>query len=187
MGKQWQDVRDEIMQECDRIWYSIPDYVRISNNNYFPSGAGVGNMVMGNRYMLTYWMHITSYGTLQPTVMKAIASPDFTLDQCKKLFKYLIRMPAQMLGGTDGQEGSYPWLNMELYKKFYDDIVDSFDSIKTKEELKYITWLFCGMYARRLNTYFQDAFPWTYGPKKFDMDTLKTAARLLGAEVVEKK
>ncbi len=179
MSRNWKDVRDELMAECDRVWFDEPDYVTMVNNSFFPSGAGVGKIVMGNRFNLTYWMHITSYGTLYPTINKAIANPEFTLDQCKKVFTTLLGPTAQIVGGVHEPQCKYPWLNQGMFKKFYDDIVDSFDSITDKETLHYMVWLFCGCYSRCLSTYFQNAFPWYFGPRRVDADFLATASRLL--------
>jgi hypothetical protein len=55
-------------------------------------------------------------------------------------------------------------MNLPKLSELCDDIVDSFDSIKTKEELASLLWSWFA-YMTRLNRWFFQIFPWELGDK----------------------
>ena len=175
----WKDVCEEVLEECRKIWFEEPDYTKMSTMGIFPSGAGIDDFVMGNRYNLMCEMQAMSYGVAEPSMYAFLDDPSFTLQQCKDMFIAILQKISLLVGDVHPPECPAPWWNLGLYKKFYEDIVGSFDTVTEKEQLRQLVWLFCGCYSARLCLYLQAGFQWEAAPKRIDMDFMKIAARFL--------
>ena len=70
-----------------------------------------------------------------------------------------------------------PWLNLPKLWRFCQDIVDSFDTVQTKEEFADLIWSWTN-YVNRLNKWFFLVFPWHLG-KQFPRVEKKDVRRLL--------
>lgn len=186
MSKNWKKVRDAILSECDRIWFDEPKEVTMVRMGIYPGKAGVDDFVFGAQYILTCETQVAGWGTVEPTMYQAIADPEFSLDACKNLWIFMNWKLGVLVGGIHEPQCPAPWLNQGKWKGFYEDIVDSFDSITTKDQLRDMVWVFNGCYVTRLHYYLQHTFPWEHGQKRVDIDYLKKAAIFLNAEVVEK-
>ena len=55
-----------------------------------------------------------------------------------------------------------PWLNLPKFSEFCDAIIDSFDSINTKDEFWDLIWSWQN-YANCMNRWFQMIFPMEFG------------------------
>ena len=181
MAKKWEIVRDEILAECDKIWFDEPDYITMVRMGIYPGNAGVDDFVFGGQYILTAESQVASWGTIEPTMYQALDDPEFSLEACKHLWKFMNWKLGVLTGGVHAPQCPKPWLNQKKWKEFYEKIVDAFDTIETKEELRDITWVFNGAYIGRLHYYLQHTFPWEYGVRRMDIEKVKKAASLLEA------
>ncbi|NLZ73021.1 MAG: hypothetical protein GX905_04290 [Bacteroidales bacterium] len=91
---------------------------------------------------------------------------------------------ANLMGGTALPNCPAPWLNLPKLKKFCADIVDSFDSIKTKEDFADLIWSW-GNYVNRLNKWFFLIFPWHLGKNfpRIEPETVEEMADMLGMDI----
>ena len=184
MPRDWREVKEEIESEIDKIWWEEPEEVTMSKLGIFPSGAGVYNQVLGNLFFQLSETQAMGWATAEPVVKQALANPAFTLEHCKTIWKYLTVNTAKLQGGTDPPRCPAPWLNLQKLLKFCNDIVDSFDTVKTKEELADLLWSWFN-YVNTMNRWFALAFPWHLGkmlPPVTPKD-IEQLARLSGMKV----
>ena len=142
----------EIRQETEKIWLDEPIEVRRLVKGIHPSKAGsykqnLGNMVFcnGDLRALATW--------ITPNLMiKALNSPDFTLEQCKSLFSWINMLNIDFLA----------YCGFIKMGRFVHDIIDSYDHIKTKESFLEIlrAWY---AYANRIYFWIHHMFPWSLG------------------------
>jgi len=92
----------------------------------------------------------------------ALKDPDFSLEHCKRMWKYMTAHMAKLMGDMDPPRCPAPWLNMPKLKKFCEEIVESFDTVKTKAEFEDLLWSWFN-YVNCLNRWFFLAFPWHLG------------------------
>ena len=159
MGKRWQDVKAEIEAEVDRIWFEEPLEVTASKNGIYLSGAGAHNTYIGNLFFqISDPQGIGPY-IAEPALYEALGDEAFTLEACKHLFRYLTEHTARLLGANNDPGCPAAWLNLPKIWIFYTEIVDSFETIHTKEELKDLLWSW-ESYVTRLCRWFHTVFPW---------------------------
>ena len=53
MAKQWMEIKNEIEDEIDRIWFKVPEEIEMAMKGCFPSGANVDGSAFGDMYWLT--------------------------------------------------------------------------------------------------------------------------------------
>ena len=87
MAKHWREVKNEIEEEIDRIWWQEPEEVIMSRLGIFPSGAGTDGQVLGNLLFLVSDTQAMGWWTIEPAIRSAIADPLFTLEHCKRMWK----------------------------------------------------------------------------------------------------
>jgi len=176
LAKDWRNVKEEIEAEIDRIWWDEPEEVTMAKLGIFPSGASVDGQVLGNLYFLM--SDTTSMGSHTDTLMNhAFKDSRFTVDHLKFMWRHLTEVLAYLFGNVDPPGCPAPWFNCSKVKKFCDDIIDSFDTIKTKEELQDLLFSWSN-YINCLNRWFWLTFPWHYG-KSHPLRTEKDAQELL--------
>lgn len=159
MGKNWIEVKEEIEQEVDRIWFEEPLEVTASKNGIYLSGAGANNTYIGNLFFqISDPQGIGPY-IAEPAIYEALGDGEFTLEACKHLFRYLTEHTARLLGSKNEPACPFAWLNLPRIWIFYVDIVDSFDTIHSKEELKDLLWSW-ESYVTRICRWFHTVFPW---------------------------
>lgn len=164
MAKDWKDVKDAIEREIDKNWWDEPIEVTMSKNGVFPSGAGTDGQYLGNLFFLVSDTQAMGWWTAAPAIQQALADPLFTLDHCKQMWRYINVHMAHLMGdkGAPDSKCPAPWLNLPKFSMFCDEIVDSFDSIKTKDEFWDLIWSWQN-YVNCMNRWFQNVFPWELG------------------------
>ena len=162
MAKHWRAVKNEIEEEIDRIWWEEPEEVTMSRLGIFPSGAGTDGQVLGNLLFLVSDTQAMGWWTIEPAIRSAIADPVFTLEHCKRMWKYLTVHMAKLLGNTAPPQCPAPWLNLPKLTELCNDLVDSLDTVETKEEFGDLIWSWEN-YVNRLNKWFSLVFPWHLG------------------------
>jgi hypothetical protein len=184
MAKEWIKVKDEIEAEIDRIWWDEPEEVTMSRLGIFPSGASVDNQVLGNLLFQVADTQGMGWWTAEPAMKQALEDPTFTVEHCKKMWKYMTVHMAKLMGDVAPPRCPAPWLNLPKLTKLCNDIVDSLGTVKTKEELTDLLWSWFN-YVNCLNRWFFLVFPWHLGMmfplvKPKDVEEL---ARLSGLKV----
>jgi hypothetical protein len=181
MVKDWRKVKEEIEAEIDDIWLNEPEEIKKSRLGIFPSGAGVYGQYFGNIFFISGDIRAIGYWVVEPSIMRCLDSPDFTLDHCKKLFEWLTFHVCELLGGTYGEKCPAPWLNMGTLYRLCKDILASYDTIKTKEEFKelLVSWY---TYVNRLYRWSFFMFPWHLGLifQRVEPENVKELAKLVG-------
>jgi hypothetical protein len=162
MAKNWLKVKNEIEKEIDKIWWKEPEEVTMSKLGVFPSGAGTEGQVLGNLFFLIADTQGMGWWTTEPAMKAAMTDSLFTLEHLKRMWKYMTVHMAGLMGEVDKPKCPAPWLNLPKLWRFCQDIVDSFDSIKTKEEFADLIWSWTN-YVNRLNKWFFLVFPWHLG------------------------
>lgn len=157
MKKNWTAVKAEIENEIDRIWREEPIEVTASRRGLFPSGAGSQGMATGNLVFQLTDTFTAGFGVSTVGMDTAIQDDSFSLEQCKRLFVALYGNIAEQLGGAS--KNGAAWLNLPKVRSFYQDIVDSFDTIFKKAELASVIWSYKN-YLKRLYVWFSQVFTW---------------------------
>jgi hypothetical protein len=184
MAKDWRKVKDEIEAEIDNIWWDEPEEVTMSKLGVFPSGAGTDDQVLGNLLFLVADTQAMGWWTAEPAMKQALVDPSFTIENCKKMWKYMNVHMAKLMGDTDPPGCPAPWLNLPKLTKFCNDIVDSFDTVKTKDELADLLWSWFN-YVNCLNRWFFLVFPWHLGMMlpRVKPEDIEKLARLSGLKI----
>ena len=161
MAKQWQDVKDEIEREIDKIWFDEPAELTLGKQGIFPSGAGVDGQAFGSLVFMFADTHALGNLVFSPPMYYILKDPAFNLDHCKTLFAQTNINKCRILGMSSGPGTKCPaaWLNLPKFHKFCTDIIDSYDSIKTKEEFTDLLWSWFN-YVDRMNKWVYIVFPW---------------------------
>lgn len=107
---------------------------------------------------------------------QALNDPTFTLEHCKRMWKYTCLHMAKLMGDVDPPACPAPWLNLPRLSQFAEDIVESFDTIETKEEFEDLLWSWFN-YVNCLNRWFFLVFPWHLG-KMFPLVKSEDVERL---------
>jgi hypothetical protein len=162
MVKDWRAVKDEIEAEIDRIWWDEPEEVTMSKLCIFPSGAGVDGQALGNLFFLVADTQGMGWWTAEPAMKQALSDDTFTLEQLKRMWKYMVLHMAKLMGDVDPPECPAPWMNLATLTRFTNEIVDAFETIKTKQELEDVLWSWFN-YVNALNRWFFLVFPWHLG------------------------
>jgi hypothetical protein len=162
MTKHWKDVKDEIEREIDKIWWEEPIEVKMSKNGVFPSGAGAHGYYLGNLFFQVCDTQAMGWWTAVPAIQQALEDDFFTLEHCKRMWKYINFHMAHLMGDRSGENCPAPWLNLPKFSQFADDIVDSFGTIQTKDEFRDLIWSWQN-YVNCINRWFQTVFPWELG------------------------
>lgn len=161
MAKHWKEVKDEIEQEIDLIWYDEPVELTLSKQGIYPSGAGAHGQAFGNMVFLFADTHAIGGFVFEAPMFSFIDSPDFTLQQCKTIFSAVNMNKCRILGANHGHNSKCPaaWLNLPKFQKFYEDIEQAFETVTTKDELRSLLWSWFN-YVDRMNKWVYIIFPW---------------------------
>ena len=187
MSVNWQDVKKEIHDEIERIWFKEPEEVTMSKLGIFPSGAGTDSQYLGNLFFLNADTQGMGWWTIEPAMYCVLADDTFSLDVCKKLFAYLNGPMAHLLGDVVEPGCPAPWMNLPKFPYFHEKIVASYDSIATKDELRDLLWSWF-WYVNRLNSWFYTVLPWELGKnlQRKDVEDVAQLAGFLGYELKKK-
>ena len=140
MARQWKDVKAKIEAELDAIMWEEPLEVKMSRLGVFPSGAGAHGQYIANLLFLVADTQAMSWWTTEPAMLQALEDPDLDVEACKKFWKYQTVHMAHLMGDADPPRCPAPWMNLPKLSELCDDIVDSFATIATKEELGSLLW-----------------------------------------------
>lgn len=163
MAKDWRVVKEEIEQEIEKIWYDEPVEVTMSKKCIFPSGAGTMGKCFGNLFFLVCDTQAMGWWTCEPCMYQTFSDDLFTLEHCKRVFKYMTMHMTKLMGSYNAEHNCpAPWMNLPKFWTFSSDIVDAYDSIQTKEEFHDLIWSWEN-YVNRINRYFYVVFPWELG------------------------
>lgn len=159
MAQHWTAVKEKIEADLDRIMWSEPVEVKMSRLGVFPSGAGTRQQYLANLFFQVADTQAMSWWTAAPAMGQALSDPELSLDACKRFWRYLTVHMAHLMGDVSEPNCPAPWLNMPRVAELCDDIVDSLDTIETKDELRSLLWSWFA-YMHRLNSWFFLVFPW---------------------------
>jgi hypothetical protein len=177
MGKHWTDVKSRIESELDKIMWDEPVEVKMSRLGVFPSGAGTRGQYLSNLVFQVADTQAMSWWTAEPAMQQALADPDLSVEHCKKFWKYINVHMAHLMGDVNHPNCPAPWMNLKTLTDLTDEVVDCFDSIKTKDELADLMWSWFS-YTERLNRWFFLIFPWELGDK-FPLATREKVEELI--------
>ena len=161
MAKHWKDVKEEIENELDKIWFKKPVEFVMSERGYFPSGAGTDGSAVGNLYFLIADTSNIGRHVVEPCIYAALDNESIDVETIKTFWRYLTGGTARLVGSMAPPNCPAPWLNLPNVWKFFCDILDAFDSIKTKDDFReiYYSW---ANYLTCLNRWAMVCFPWEY-------------------------
>jgi hypothetical protein len=162
MVKHWREVKDKIEADLDRIFWKEPEEVTMSKLGIFPSGAGVDDQVLGNLFFQVADTQAMSWWTAEPAMKQALGDPTFSLEHCKRMWKYMTVHMASLMGRADPPNCPAPWLNLPKLTEFCSDMVDCLDTVETKDDLSDLLWSWFN-YINTLNRWFFLIFPWHLG------------------------
>jgi hypothetical protein len=179
MALHWTEAKARIEAELDRITWDEPLEVKMSRLGVFPSGAGTRGQYLSNLFFQVADTQAMSWWTAEPAMRLALADPDLSVEACKKFWKYMTVHMAHLMGDVDPPNCPAPWMNLRTLTQLCDDVVESFDTVETKEELGELLWSWFG-YTLRLNSWFFLVFPWELG-EKFQLKTEDEVKALVDA------
>ena len=179
MTKSWQEVKERIEMETDKIFYDEPIEVTRSKYGIFPGGAGVDHQILGNLVFLIADTQAISWGTMDPFFFAVLDDDRFDVEHLKMMFKYGVVPMTELFGKAAPPECPAPWFNLQTLWELAYEIVDSFDSIKTKDEFRSVYWSWQG-YTNCINRWFFLIFPWEVGKllPRWDADDIKKLVEL---------
>ncbi len=157
MKGNWKEVKKKIEEEIDVIWKNEPLEVKASSRGLFPSRAGSWGMATGNLVSQLMDTYVGGFGSAAQVVDEALKNESFSLEQCRTLFITSYQRLVEEMGAKS--KNGAAWLNMPKAWKFYNEIVESLDSLNSKEEFASLIWSWKN-YLRRLNIWFVTAFNW---------------------------
>ena len=99
MKKSWTEIKSEIEQEIDVIWYEEPREVKASNRGLFPSGAGYHGMATGNVVYQVADTYAAGFGCAAKAIEKILRDDTYSLDQVKDIFMTLYGSLTERMGG----------------------------------------------------------------------------------------
>jgi len=185
MAKNWREVKDAIEAELDVIFFDEPIEITMSKLGIYPSGAGTDGQILGSLLFQVADTQAMGWWTIEPAMLAAMDDDFFTLEHLKRMWKYLTMHMAALMGQVAEPNCPSPWLNMPKLYHFALDIADSFETVKTKDELRSLLWSWEN-YVNCLNRWFFLIFPWEVGkllPRKSEAD-IKKLAELSGMKVI---
>ena len=159
MAKQWMEIKNEIEDEIDRIWFKVPEEIEMAMKGCFPSGANVDGSAFGDMYWLTTDTNKIGRHAVEPAMYRLLSDDQVSLEELKHFWKYLTGGTATVLGGVSQPICPAPWLNLGGVCRFYHEIADAMDSIKTKDEFREILYSWFN-YLTCLNYWARVKFPW---------------------------
>lgn len=150
--KDIKEIIKEIKEEADKIWLNEPIEVKRLMKGIHPGGAGSYKQNLGNLVFCNGDMRALATWITPNLIIKSLHSPDFTLEQCKKLFAWINILNIDFLA----------YCGFVKMGRFVHDIVDSYDNIQTKEDFFEVLKVWY-VYANRMYFWIHHKFPWSLG------------------------
>jgi len=129
---------------------------------WFPSGAGTDGSALGNLSFLISDTANIGRHVVEPAMWASFTDDSVTLEQMQIWWQRLTGGISSILGmWIDEPESNcpYPWLNLGKVYDFFNDIVEAFPSMQTKDDFAnvYYSW---ANYLNCLNRWAMVCFPW---------------------------
>jgi len=164
MGMHWREVKAEIEAEIDKNWFDMPIEIQACQNGIFFSGAGARGQTLGSMYYGMQDPKALGILLVEGTMNSVLTDPNFSLEQCKKVFVYTTEHKVRLLGAKSDE--AHPgcdaaWLNLPNFWRFYLHIVESYDTITTKDEFRNVIWSWMN-YVNNMAYWFALTFPWEF-------------------------
>lgn len=159
--RDWREVKDIIEAEIDKIWFDMPTEIYLAQKGIFPSGAGTEGMNCGNLVFMLGDSECLGWLLAEYPMYAMLHSEEISLDFFKRFFKEVNGDEVVVLGGSLGPGSKCPgaWLNLPKILKFYNMVVEAYDSITTKEEMHSLIWSYY-KYVDRMSQWCYVIFPW---------------------------
>ncbi len=137
----------------------------MSRLGVFPSGAGTRGQYLSNLFFQVADTQAMSWWTAQPAMSQALVDAELSVEDCKRFWKYMTLHMARLMGDVSHPNCPAPWLNLERLVELSDDVVDAFETVETKDELRSLLWTWFA-YMHRLNSWFFSYFrgSWVRAP-----------------------
>jgi len=164
MGMHWREVKAEIEAEIDKCWYEMPIEIEACRNGIYFSGAGARGQTLGSMYYGMQDPQALGILLVEGTMSSVLTDPNFSLDHCKQLFVYTTEHKVRLLGAKSDPEHpgcEAAWLNLPNFWRFYLHIVESYDTIETKEDLRNLIWSWMN-YVNCISYWHVLTFPWEF-------------------------
>ena len=162
MGMHWNEVKAEIEEEIDNLWFNEPLELELAMRGVFPGGAGAHQQTAGNIVFIFADSHAIGGYVIEAPIYAFLNDDLFTLEHCKRIFTEINMNKCRIMGANHGPDSKCPgaWLNMPKFQKFYVDLEGSLDTVTTKEELRSLLWSWFN-YVDRFNKWVYTVFPWS--------------------------
>jgi len=172
LAKAWQEVKNELEEETDKIFLTCPDEIKRFHYGIIThSDAGKHSI---NQYF-GHWVHAyDAYMGFQGsvgTLLQLARDPDFDLKHLKKMFHVMLADMAPFFAEYAGQK---------LVVKYIEETADALDTLQTKEEFTELIGAF-GTFVTRLYWWFHWYFPWGVGAslcQRLSPEDIKEIVRL---------
>ncbi len=151
--RDWTKIKAELDAETKRIWLNEPPEITLLRNGVVPSGCGSYGQYFSTWVFASGDMRAIGSWVTPPAILNSIEDSSFTLDQCKKLWTWVSQTGALTFLGYCG---------FKKMKAWGDDIFESLDTVKTKEEWKNLMDSWLG-YVNRMYLWIHHCFPWGVG------------------------
>ena len=159
MAKQWMEIKNEIEDEIDRIWFKAPEELVSVMKGEIPSGANIDGSPMCHMYYMTFETSKIGRHVINPGISAALDDDAISLETIKKMWYYLSDRTVNRMGGVLNKDHPEPWMNMAKPLAFWNDIKAAMPDVKTKEEFRevFYSWI---NYLTCLNYWGYILFPW---------------------------
>jgi len=172
LAKAWQEVKNELEEETDKIFLTCPDEIKRFHYGIIThSDAGKYSF---NQYF-GHWVHAydayMGFQSSVATLLQLARDPDSDLKHLKKLFHIMFAGMAPMFAEYAGQK---------LVAKYIMETADALDTVQTKEEFVELIEAF-GTFVTRLYWWFHWYFPWGVGAslcQRLSPEDIKEMVRL---------
>jgi len=151
MPVKWKDLKERLDAETKKMMLEEPVDVKRLFAGIYPYNVGVGGQYFTTICFVWASMQGLGFTYVSNGFLRVLNDPDFTVDQCKKLFKY-----------THVMNDFLGFAGLEMLHDFTKEVLASFDSIKTKEELTELMISYF-KYAGKLYGWVHQRFPWGLG------------------------
>lgn len=147
----WRSLKEKLDTETKEIMLKEPVEIKRLFAGMFPYNVGVGEQYFTTICFVWSSMQGLGFSYVPGGSFGVLNDPDFDLEQCKKLFRYTLVMN-DFLG----------FAGLEKLYDFTRELFASFDSIRTKEEMRDLMISYF-KYVSRLYGWVHQRFPWGLG------------------------
>jgi hypothetical protein len=169
MQREWTSLKEELDAETKKIMTKEPVEVKRLFAGVLPYDAGVGGQYFTTLVFVWSVMQGLGFSFVSRGILQVLNDPDFTLEQCKKMFGYL-----HVLNNFLGYAG------LEKLHDFTKKLTASFDTIETKEEMLELMISYFN-YVHIMYGWIHAKFPWGLGSgiyRKKTPEEIKELAKL---------